>query len=82
MQSSAEQGGLVDSATEAQAPRVRRRRTASAADGKMEGRRLYLSEAVHFRLRMLAYQRGQKLSEVAEDVLDQALPKWTVGRSG
>lgn len=49
---------------------------------KVEGRRLYLSESVHFRLRMLAYQRGQKISEVAEEVLDKALPKWDVTRSG
>ena len=67
----------------ASAPRVRRKRTAGPAAGsKMEGRRLYLSESVHFRLRMLAYQRGQKLSEVAEDVLDKALPKWNVERTG
>jgi hypothetical protein len=45
-------------------------------------RGLYLSEGVHFRLRMLAYQRKQKISEVAEDVLDKALPKWDVNRVG
>jgi hypothetical protein len=31
---------------------------------------------------MLAYQRKQKISEVAEDVLDKALPKWDVNRVG
>lgn len=63
--------------------RVRKPRRAEAATNKkdLEGRRLYLSEDVHFRLRMLAYQRGQKLSEVAEDVLDKALPKWKVDRA-
>ena len=49
---------------------------------KLEGRRLYLSENVHFRLRMLAYQRGRKISEIAEEVLDKALPKWDVNRVG
>jgi hypothetical protein len=84
----AEQGGEPadvprDLAPEPKAPRVRRKKAAAAtAAGDKEGRRLYLSESVHFRLRMLAYQRGQKLSEVAEDVLDKALPKWDVNRVG
>jgi hypothetical protein len=56
--------------------------TERAASGKVEGRKLYLSEEVFFRLRMLAYQRGQKLSECATEVLDKALPKWTVDRTG
>jgi hypothetical protein len=53
-----------------------------ASSGKVEGRKLYLTEDVHFRLRMLAYQRGQKLSECALEVLDKALPKWNVDRIG
>lgn len=65
---------------EAKAPRTRKKRAAPV--DKTEGRRLYLSEQVHFRLRMLAYQRKQKISEVAEDVLDKALPKWDVSRVG
>src|SRR5262245_47947557 len=65
---------------EAKAPRTRKKRPPS--NDKTEGRRLYLSEGVHFRLRMLAYQRKQKISEVAEDVLDKALPKWDVNRVG
>jgi hypothetical protein len=31
---------------------------------------------------MLAYQRGQKISECAVEVLDKALPKWNVDRIG
>jgi hypothetical protein len=62
---------------------VRRKRSAAPAGGnKLEGRRLYLSEGVHFRLRMLAYQRGQKISEAAEEILDKALPKYNVDRVG
>jgi hypothetical protein len=54
--------------------RSRRERVATPdAGGEKEGRRLYLSEGVHFRVRMLAYQRGRKISEVAEEVLDRAL---------
>lgn len=83
-----EQGGLSIVPSDdvkdepAKAPRARRKRTGANQAAKIEGRRLYLSEGVHFRLRMLAYQRGQKLSEVAEDVLDKALPKWDVNRVG
>src|SRR4051812_36191470 len=53
---------------EPRSPRVRKKKTPVTASSKLEGRRIYLSEGVHFRLRMLAYQRKQKLSEVAEDV--------------
>jgi hypothetical protein len=53
-----------------------------ASSAKAEGRKLYLPDSIHFRLRMLAYQRGQKLSECAAEVLDKALPKWNVDRIG
>jgi hypothetical protein len=65
----------------AKAPR-RNKVTSKASSGKVEGRRLYLSEDVHFRLRMYAYQKGQKLSDAAEEVLDRGLPKWDVNRVG
>jgi hypothetical protein len=77
------QGGDDAPASESKPSRGRRKRVATPdAGGDREGRRLYLSEGVHFRLRMLAYQRGRKISEVAEEVLDRALPRWTVERSG
>jgi len=57
-------------------------RSSSGIGAGEEGRRLYLSEDVHFRLRMLAYQRGRKISEVAQEVLDKALPKYDVNRVG
>ena len=31
--------------------------------------------------RMLAYQRGKKISTVANEVLDKALPRWTLERT-
>ncbi len=69
--------------TEGKTPRrTRSRKSATSSDVKLEGRRIYLSEGVHFRLRMLAYQRGRKISEVAEEVLDKALPRWDVNRVG
>jgi hypothetical protein len=72
-----------DDGQEAKASRSRKNQvTAKASSSKVEGRKLYLPEEIHFRLRMLAYQRGQKLSECAAEVLDKALPKWNVDRVG
>ena len=62
--------------------RTRSKKTVTALDVKLEGRRIYLSEGVHFRLRMAAYQRGKKISEVAEEVLDKGLPRYDVNRVG
>ncbi len=80
-------GGAPDrgdeaAAPEARTPRRRAKKTATATNEKLEGRRLYLSENVHFRLRILAYQRGKKISEVAEEVLDKNLPRYDVNRTG
>jgi hypothetical protein len=62
------------------APRVRKRK-APAGPEKVEGWKLYLTEDVRFRLRMLAFKRGAKLSTVANEVLDKALPRWTLERT-
>ena len=71
-----------ESGPEAKAPaKVRRRKAATIRSATLEGRRLYLSEDVHFRLRLYAYQRKVKLSEAAEELLDRALPKFSVERS-
>ena len=79
------QGGARDEGQDVKAgPKAPRRSkiAGKASSGKVEGRKLYLPEDLHFRLRMLAYQRGQKLSECAVEVLDKALPKWNVDRIG
>src|SRR3954447_21115817 len=49
----------------AKAPKKARGKTATAGGEKVEGLKLYLTEDVRFRLRMLAYQRGKKISTVA-----------------
>src|SRR3954469_15269224 len=52
----AEEGQGGDSAAaapEPKLPRVRKKKAAGPTSEKVEGRRLYLSEDVHFRLRML-----------------------------
>lgn len=78
------QGGEVEVQETKAAPKATRKSkiAGKASSAKVEGRKLYLTEDVHFRLRMLAYQRGQKLSECALEVLDKALPKWNVDRVG
>jgi hypothetical protein len=43
---------------------------AAAGGDAVEGLKLYLTEDVRFRLRMLAFQRVKKLSTVANEVLD------------
>ena len=74
-----EQGGARESALKtARKNKVQ----AKGASGEVKGRKLYLPEDLYFRLRMLAYQRGQKLSTCCNEVLDKALPKWEVDRIG
>ena len=78
-------GPIRDDGPEAKlGPKAARKNKVSgkASSGKVEGRKLYLPEDIHFRLRMLAYQRGQKLSECAVEVLDKGLPRWNVDRIG
>jgi hypothetical protein len=62
------------------APKARRRKAAVPSE-KVEDMKLYLTEDVRFRLRMLAFKRGAKLSTVANEVLDRALPRWTLERT-
>jgi hypothetical protein len=64
----------------AKAPRTRKKKAAAASE-KVEDMKLYLTEDVRFRLRMLAFKRGAKLSTVANEVLDRALPRWTLERT-
>jgi hypothetical protein len=82
----AEQGGspqLDDAPGEGKASKGRKKKTTGAvgADVGDDGAKLYLTPDVRFRLRMLAYQRGKKISAVANEVLDKALPKWSLERT-
>ena len=61
--------------------RTRRRKATPAAGDKVEDMKLYLTEDVRFRLRMLAFKRNAKISTVANEVLDKALPRWTLERT-
>jgi len=70
------------SASESKGKRQRSKVEAKAQTKGVEGRKLYLPEDVFFRLRLLAYQRGQTLSETATEVLDKSLPRWNVERTG
>jgi hypothetical protein len=51
------------------------------AGDKVEDMKLYLTEDVRFRLRMKAFKDGKKISTVANEVLDKALPRWTLERT-
>jgi hypothetical protein len=78
------QGGQADEApAEAKSTRARRKKATAAtgADTSDDGAKLYLTPDVRFRLRMLAYQRGKKISAVANEVLDKALPRWNLERT-
>jgi hypothetical protein len=60
----------------------RKKKTAVAASSaSVEGWKLYLSDDVRFRIRMLAFQRGKKISTVANEILDRNLPRWTLKRT-
>ncbi len=69
-----------DAAAVAKAPKVRKKKAAAPAE-KVEDMKLYLTEDVRFRLRMLAFKRNAKISTVANEVLDKALPRWTLERT-
>ena len=83
-----EQGGATEnnaediSGSKTRTPRRRAKQSATPASKKLEGRRLYLSEDPPFRLRMLAYQKNQTISEAAEEVLRKNLPQYEVSRTG
>src|SRR3954451_15355370 len=61
-----EPGPETPAATE-KAPRRGKPKGIRGTPDKVEGRRLYLSEGVHFRLKIVAYQRGVTISQVAEE---------------
>jgi hypothetical protein len=82
----AEQGGAAladEGPVEGKAPKARKKKATAAtgADTSDDGAKLYLTPDVRFRLRMLAYQRGKKISAVANEVLDKALPRWNLERT-
>jgi hypothetical protein len=76
---SAEEG--PEPAKASKAPKKARGKAAAAGAEKVEGLKLYLTEDVRFRLRMLAFQRGKKISTVANEVLDRNLPRWSLERT-
>lgn len=76
------EAGLDEAAPkdEPRAPKPRRRKATAERAEKTEGRRLYLSEPVFLRLRLLAMSKKITLSQAAEEVLDRGLPKWDLKR--
>lgn len=60
---------------------TRSKKKKAVVSEKVEDMKLYLTEDVRFRLRMLAFKRGAKLSAGANEVLDKALLSWTLKRT-
>lgn len=58
-------------------PRPRRSRKTPTASGP-KGRKIYLADELFFRLRLLSLQKGEKVSTVAAEILDKALPRFEV----
>jgi hypothetical protein len=58
-----------------------RKRKASPGPAKAPDMKLYLSESVMFRLRVMALKRKCSLSAAADSVLDKNLPHWNVERA-
>jgi hypothetical protein len=73
--------GRGDSVEAGSSPK-RTRRPKAAASGKTKARNLRLNDDVHDRLWLLARQRKQTVSAVANDLLDKALPRWELKRQG
>jgi hypothetical protein len=74
--------GRGDAQPDGQPAARTRRRSKSAPVGKTRARNLRLSDDVHDRLWLLARQRRTTVSNLANELLDRALPKWEVKRSG
>ena len=63
-------------------PAGKTRRKRPAPTGKTKARNLALTDDIHDRLWLLARQRKQSVSAVANELLDRALPRWDVKRIG
>jgi hypothetical protein len=67
----------ADPAAEAAKPaRTRRRRERAPLSTETRGCKLYLPEDIHDRLKLLAIKRRKKLSTLAAELLDKALPRF------
>jgi hypothetical protein len=63
-------------------PQPKRRRARIAPTGKTRARNIRLSDDVHDRLGLLARERNQTISAVANTELNKVLPRWEVKRQG
>jgi hypothetical protein len=74
--------GRGDASGDPQPGPKRVRRAKATPAGKTRARNLHLSDDVHDRLWLLARQRKQTVSAVADDLLNKALPRWEIKRQG
>jgi len=73
--------GRGENSAESRAP-ARARRKRAPVSTKTTGRKLHLPDDIHDRLWLLARQRRQTVSAVAAELLDRALPRFSVTREG
>lgn len=78
----AETEGRGDAVSLAEAPGRAKGRRKATAPAKTKARNIRLSDDVHDRLWLLARQRRQTVSAVADDLLNKTLPRWEVKRQG
>ena len=65
------------SSNSTQAVRTRRKKTVYT---ETKGRKLYLPDEIHDRLRLLAFSRREKVSTIAAEILDRNLPRLRIER--
>lgn len=75
--SSASSAQSSSSSSSTQAVRTRRKKTVYT---ETKGRKLYLPDEIHDRLRLLAFSRREKVSTIAAEILDRNLPRLRIER--
>lgn len=74
--------GRGDASGESASAPKRTRRGRAVPATKTKARNIRLSDDVHDRLWLLARQRKQTVSAVADDLLNKTLPRWELKRQG
>ena len=56
--------------------------TRKKATEQAKGRKLYMQDELYQRLRLMAIQEGKTVSQVAAEILDDQVPRFTIRRAG
>jgi hypothetical protein len=52
------------------------------ASGQPKGRKLYMQDDLYQRLRLMAIQENKTVSQVAAEILDAQVPRFTIRKAG